>query len=481
MLRTFVSSIVERALSIPIFFKVLGIGAVVAVLFGSLTLVQTQAGASQFLYRLLEQGSLSTAHMVVDTMEAHGGTADIAGIMEHLRDVRLELPEVRYIVVLDREEGILGSTPAGNIPPGLQRDFPPPNRFECALRTVSGHEGRLVEVRCPVAGIGSVQLGFADAMVVQRLAALRGTILRALAWCLVLGAVLALFLTHLLTRPIHQLVESARRIRDGEFDARAKVFSNDEVGRLAVAFNQMAEGLGQYRLEVQAKEKARLSLIESVVQAQENERKSISRELHDHLGQSLLALLLQVQSGHATTGPADSHTQSIEQSIRGLIDEVRRLAGGMRPSILDDYGLDSALARHAEEVARLSGLKVGYQCTCPPGMGRLPLAVEVPLFRVAQEALANVVWHAHATHASVILLRHPHDVTLLVEDDGAGFDPAAVREHSDRCLGLVGMQERAALLGGDFLVQSVPGQGTTIRVRVPLSEDADADTNPDRG
>jgi signal transduction histidine kinase len=237
----------------------------------------------------------------------------------------------------------------------------------------------------------------------------------------------------------------------------------------------------QYGQDVQAKDKARLALVENIVQAQENERKSISRELHDHLGQSLLALLLQVQSGRDSHGLSDAFIKPIEKTVRQLIDEVRRLAGGMRPSILDDYGLDSALGRHVEEVAQRSGLDIDYEFTCLPGLQRLPLGVEVPLFRIVQEALANVVRHANAAHASVIVLRQLREVTLLIEDDGQGFDTAIVREKGDRRIGLIGMQERVALLGGDFLIQSVPRNGTTIRVRVPLSEDSDAHTNSDRG
>jgi signal transduction histidine kinase len=481
MPRTLVSTVVWRVLSIPIFFKILGIGALVAILFGGVTLIQTQAGASQFLYGLLEQASLSTARMLVDTIEAHATPDDLPNIMEHVGDVKEAFPEIRYILLLDHDDGIVGSTFREEVPPGLRRDFPPPNRFECGLRTVDSREGQVVEVRCPVAGVGSVQLGILDLTVAQRLAALRGSILRALAWCMVLGAGLALLLTHILTRPIRHLVDSANRIRDGEFEARARIFSNDEVGRLAVAFNQMAAGLLQYRQEVEAKEKVRLSLIEQIVQAQENERTSISRELHDHLGQSLLALLLQVQSGRDRSGPSASIFQHIEATILQVIDEVRRLAGGMRPSILDDYGLDSALARHVEEVTQVSGLNIDYEFTCPPGLKRLPIRIEVPLFRIAQEALANVVRHANAPHASVILIRQLRDVTLLIEDNGQGFDLAIAQERGEKCIGLIGMQERVALLGGDFLIQSVPREGTTIRVRIPLSEDADAHTDLDRG
>jgi signal transduction histidine kinase len=149
----------------------------------------------------------------------------------------------------------------------------------------------------------------------------------------------------------------------------------------------------------------------------------------------------------------------------------------MRPSILDDYGLDSALARHIEEITKTANFEIDYQFTSPDGLKRLPSRIEVPLFRIAQEAITNIIRHSKATHASVILLRQLNDITMLVEDDGRGFDVGDVQEKGDQCLGLMGMKERVNLLGGSFVVESAAGEGTTIRVRIPLSEEQDVHTS----
>ena len=143
----------------------------------------------------------------------------------------------------------------------------------------------------------------------------------------------------------------------------------------------------------------------------------------------------------------------------------------MRPSILDDYGLDSALARQVEETSRHFGLKIDYQYTCLPDLERLPSQIEVSLYRVAQEALRNVVRHARATQCSVVVLRRRDEVTLLIEDDGHGFNVAAVEKIGNACLGLTGMKERVALLNGSCAIESTPGQGSIIRVRIPLNEE----------
>ena len=262
----------------------------------------------------------------------------------------------------------------------------------------------------------------------------------------------------------------ANRIGAGDFDTRARDFSEDEIGRLAVAFNRMAEGLQGYRKEVQEKERVRVSLIEKIVRTQEEERKIISRELHDQLGQSLLALLLAVQSMCKDSRVPDESSLDIENRIRELIDEVGRLAWGMRPSILDDYGLDSALARYVEEVSSHSNVAIDYQYNCSGGPKRLPGQIEVTLYRIAQEAITNIVRHSLATRASAVLLQRRGEVTLLVEDNGCGFDIASKQTNNDTCLGLTGMRERAALLGGSCAVESVSEQGTTVRVTIPLSE-----------
>jgi signal transduction histidine kinase len=417
---------------------------------------------------------------LADTIERPASTGDFFSVREHLQEAQKTFPEIRYIIVRNQEGKVIASTFGQNVPADLVKL--PSNRCppDCSTQTLGSEEGLILDVRFPVAGgyAGTIQLGVLDRMVSSELSTLTKTVLWGMVLCIAVGICLALWLTGILTRPIRHLVQSANRIREGEFETRARVFSNDEIGRLAVAFNQMGEALMQYRHEVEAKEKARLSLIERTVQVQEDERKNISRELHDHFGQSLMALLLQVQSGCEHSPGRCEYGKNpgslcfcVENTIRQIIQDVHRLAWGMRPSILDDYGLDSALGRHIEEVAKTAGFDIDYQFTSPDGLERLPSRIEVSLFRIAQEAVTNMIRHAKATHASVVVLRQIHEITMIVEDDGQGFDIGMVQEKGDRCLGLIGMKERVNLLGGSFVVESAPGEGTRIRVRIPLSEE----------
>jgi PAS domain S-box-containing protein len=206
-----------------------------------------------------------------------------------------------------------------------------------------------------------------------------------------------------------------------------------------------------------------------VIAYQEDERKRIARELHDQVCQSLSALLLQMQTHGAMDESLKELQRGCEARIRDLIDEVRKMAGELRPTILDDYGLEKALARHIEELSSRAGLPIDYQCVSDPeNCKRLPAPVEVGLYRVALEALDNIVAHASASRASVIILRQNSRLMLLIEDDGCGFDYPAIRKDLDRCLGLIGMEERVALMGGTLRIESMPQKGTTVRAEIPV-------------
>jgi signal transduction histidine kinase len=222
------------------------------------------------------------------------------------------------------------------------------------LEVLESPEGLVFDVSTPVleGTGGTLKLGILDRAVTQQLSSLRRTIIWSFLLCSVIGACLAVILTQILIHPIHHLVRMANRIRKSDFEAKAKIHGNDEIGHLAGVFNQMAAGLQEYRSEVEEKERTRQALIERLVNVQEEERKNISLELHDQIGQSISAALLSVQENCNYKKLPGSLCDDIENRLRQLIDDVHRLAWQMRPPILDDYGLDSALRRHLEEISK---------------------------------------------------------------------------------------------------------------------------------
>ena len=454
--------------SVPILLKIMGTGMLVAFIFGSVVLYQTSTSLSRTLYRILEERTKSMAVSLASHIERPIVTGDLFTVKRYLMQLMESNPELRYVIVEDRKNQILVHTFEKSVPLDLVGLLSPHRPGNETLEVFGIEKGRIFEAVIPLIGgnAGRLRLGIIDQMVTTELSSLTWLLLLTLGLCMAIGLGLALILTYILTRPIQNLLLATNQISEGKFDFRAKVFSGDEIGKLAVAFNRMASGLQMFRQEVKEKEAVRQALMEKIVLAQEEERACIARDLHDQLGQSLSALLLEIQSMCEGEQKRADLLSKLEIRTYRLIDEVRRLAWGMHPSILDDYGLNNALARYIDEISKPSKMKIDYQYICPDRLGRLPVRTEVTLYRIAQEAITNIVRHANANHASVILMRSINDTLLLIEDDGSGFDPEKVERDGLAHMGLIAMRERAALLGGEFTIESTPGNGATIRVKM---------------
>jgi signal transduction histidine kinase len=213
----------------------------------------------------------------------------------------------------------------------------------------------------------------------------------------------------------------------------------------------------------------RTRVLKKVMAAQEEERRRIARDLHDEIGQCLTSILIGLRTVESakTTADAQSHAEELRRVASHALDEVRRMARGLRPSVLDDVGLAAALERYADDFSQAHGVAMDVQLSGIE-QGRLPETVETALYRIAQEALNNVAKHADAKHASVVLEREAGMVQMKIADDGRGFDCRSALV--DRGLGLPGMRERAALLDGAITIESRPGTGTRITVRIPVEE-----------
>ena len=215
-----------------------------------------------------------------------------------------------------------------------------------------------------------------------------------------------------------------------------------------------------------------------LVRAQENERRSLARELHDEIGQSLSAILMETESAECAETPVEvrEHLSSIHTMAERTVNEVRDLALLLRPSMLDDFGLVPALNWHAREMSKRTGLNVVV--TADEGADDLPEEHKTCIYRMVQEALNNAARHASARTVEVAVRRESQRVLFTVQDDGAGFDTRFVRG-----LGLLGMDERVRRLGGSLRIDSQPGRGTLVSAELPLVELArknghDAHTHP---
>jgi two-component system, chemotaxis family, CheB/CheR fusion protein len=212
-----------------------------------------------------------------------------------------------------------------------------------------------------------------------------------------------------------------------------------------------------------------MDLLRKLVTAQEDERARIARDLHDQFGQQLTALRLALEQHRQSHGPAyaDGDLDRALTLTQEIDRQIDFLAWELRPATLDDLGLAVALPRYVKEWSAQYGIKADYQTTGTL-QGRLSAEAETVFYRVAQESLTNVLKHAHATRVGVVLEARTDVVVLMVEDDGVGFD-ASGGDGTPTGIGLVGMFERASLIGATLQVESHPGGGTTVFLRSPAS------------
>jgi PAS domain S-box-containing protein len=220
-------------------------------------------------------------------------------------------------------------------------------------------------------------------------------------------------------------------------------------------------------------EEARAEWTRQLVTAQEDERRRIARELHDQTGQHLTVIMLGLSSLKTLKPlppPAVARLEQLHASVEQLGKELHRLAWELRPAVLDDLGLLTALSNYVEEWSERAHVPADFHSRGVTKR-RLPPQIETTVYRIAQEALTNILRHAGARHVSVIIEQRQDHLLAIVEDDGKGFDVEALRRVpvAERRLGVLGMLERAALVGGTLDIESAPGQGTTLYVRMPIS------------
>lgn len=273
-------------------------------------------------------------------------------------------------------------------------------------------------------------------------------------------------------RPLFSLLRTIRAIAGGDTTRRAiDVPADSEIGELALAFNSMLD-----QLETSRRQQAML-----ILQAQEEERRRIARELHDESSQNLTALLVHTEILHQTlqnlpetSTLKDVRTQiqtglhQLTQLTQGTLENVRTLALQLRPGVLDDLGLDAALRWLAEDFRQRLQLPVELHIDGLEGTLRdmqYPALYATTLFRIAQECLTNAARYAQAHNVTITFKQDEQHIFLRVSDDGCSYDPAK----RSSGLGIIGMRERAALLGGKLVITSKPGKGTSVEAILPRS------------
>ena len=324
-------------------------------------------------------------------------------------------------------------------------------------------------------------------------------------------------------RPVRVLTMAVEKISAGDLSQAVPSLGEDEIGSLARTFEAMRGRLKESRDSIEAwgrqleervqertreleasrdhlrkvagenaalfeeltrKEAARSELLKKVIRAQEEERRRIARELHDETSQALTALVVGMETAAMAPEAERARFQKKLTELKELavetLEDVHRLIYDLRPSVLDDLGLVAGLRWYAD--SRLQSAGVQVRVSVKGDEKRLPAEVESTLFRIGQEAISNATRHARATDVLMALDFQDGSITLEVKDDGVGFDVASVTNSGGPRpgWGILGMQERATLLGGTLQIESEPGKGTHVKVSIPLGEESGDDAEDSR-
>ena len=252
-------------------------------------------------------------------------------------------------------------------------------------------------------------------------------------------------------------------------------FSRDDLTFLQTVSDHVAVALANARLlqELREKERVRGLLLNKVVTAQEEERKRISHELHDQIGQLLTALLIQLQllERDLSEPSLKDRLKVLKQLAEEISIHLHHIAWELRPPALDELGLLAALERVTEEWSKRFNIPCEFEVNGAFN-GQIEPEVAIGVFRIVQESLTNIAKHARATHARVTVQQENGELVVTVEDNGVGFRVKDVMRHPDenKRLGLLGMMERAAMLSGKLDIESKPGKGTKVQLRIPLTK-----------
>jgi signal transduction histidine kinase len=292
----------------------------------------------------------------------------------------------------------------------------------------------------------------------------------------VLSAIGATYMAFVIVRPLRGLTQAAEQIGHGNFAVQTVSVSQDEVGKLSVVFNDMAKKLQEKQIEndrlleeLKIKEAMRAELIRKLFVIQEDERKHLSRELHDETGQllaSLLAYMKLLFSKLADEGQKELLQKARDVAIHAL-GSLRKIAVDLRPPVLDDLGLAAAMSKYSKTFSEQQGINV--HITLPEDKAELGSEISLALYRILQESLTNIAKHAAAENVYISLFDSSKHISLIIRDDGVGIDNMDEREakRQKNNLGIYGMSERAELLGGTMKLESLYGVGTTVYVTLP--------------
>ncbi|NMB41745.1 MAG: HAMP domain-containing protein [Firmicutes bacterium] len=419
----------------------------------------------------LDQKSISIARDVAARSVEPLLTGNIFNLHQLVYHTLENNKDVAYVFFTDDDGNVLIHTFKEYFPPDLLDVKHEISKKGYSLKKFQTEEGVLWEVAVPVfpsqepgkvARVGVVDYSLQDA-----LATATRRLLLIFAATFVIVSTIVFFITTFTTiRPLNSLLKSVQAVAGGDLSQKVKVSSKDELSALAEAFNIMTGRLAQAQL-------ARDRLLKRLISSQEEERRRISRELHDETGQMLNTLMISLSLLQESSNLDELEQKTVEfrRLLLQSLEQVRLLVWRLTPAPLVDLGLKAALETFVSKYRESAGWEIDLQIE---GLEkrRLSPEIEICIYRVTQEALTNIARHADAENVNILLDCRKEILLLTIEDDGVGFEPEEFKEENVQgtgaSFGLISMRERISLVGGEFKIISSPGYGTTLDINIPL-------------
>ena len=427
--------------------------------------------------QLLEKRGMEIASHVAQGSSNYVLTDDSYNLYELASQTMDGSEDVRYILVFDSNNRLLAHTFQGGIPKDLLAFDAATMTSPYRAATFASNEGAIHDVVVPIenGAVGFVRLGMTEEYTRNLIMRhIRDIIVAIFVVCGVAAAI-ASVIARRITRPITELAQVAAAITKGNPAVRATASDRGEVGKLAAAFNDMASSLINANKdkevlleELRAKEQLRATLISKLITAQEDERKRISRELHDETSQALTSLMLtmRVLAEDATSDAQREALLTGRDVAANILRDVRQLAIELRPPVLDDLGLVPAINKYIEKFGERQGLSIELSTI---GAGRqIDGQIAVALYRIIQEGLNNVVKHSGAKKVRISIADNREYISLTIADDGRGISgDDLLKAQRESRLGLYGMRERVELLQGRMDIETSPEGGAALIITIP--------------
>ncbi|OIJ13817.1 hypothetical protein BKP35_08550 [Anaerobacillus arseniciselenatis] len=463
--------------SLSLSSKLFGIYLVVVLVLSLWISSYTESLLKAHLHQQLEEQGKSIARNIADVSVNHLLTENIHSLNRMLKEHINSNKNIEYILIFDWAGNLFTHT----LPSSPSDDLLNISNSD-EMQVVKTDAGYIWDFSAPITDyqVGVVRVGISESKQLAIVKAILSNIFISLMVFFVISAIIVSTLHKILTKPITELVKGTQMLSKGKFDYRVPNSERkDEMGKLITSFNQMIEDLQNYKKKTGELDNKRRFLLEKVINIQEEERKLISMELHDEIGQSLTGVKLNLKSlEHLVVDQntkdkiIDLHTQ-VSQSLTSIHDIIVEIG----PRFLEGKDLVKVFERYVYEYEQRYSINVLLEVDNPLDINLVNKA-KASIFRIMQEALTNIAKYAQATEINISLQKTHSHLILIIEDNGVGFNVQKEFEQmsSNKNMGLFSMQERTSLLDGNLLIESEQGIGTTIFVRIPLRGIVEDDT-----